>query len=381
MSSENRLFYIDHLRVFTIALVVVHHFSIIYGGPGDWMYVEGKPDSILAELPLILFCSTNQSFFMGLLFFVSAFFVTPSFDRKGSRIFLKDRLIRLGIPTLVCFFLFNPFTSYLSYTFLTTDSEKHSFIHFLKMGWGRSFGAMWFVEVLIYFSLFYALFRLLRKKKLIKYQKPEPMPAAWQVLFFSVIVGILTFVLRIWTPVGWWLPYLNFQLAHFPQYIAMLIVGVVAYQRGWLESLTLKQGVAWFLFANVFIFLAFPAVFVLGGAQSGNLDPFMGGLFWQNLSYSIYEQVLGISLMIALLGIFKGIFIFNRQGKLGKALSNSSYTVYIIHSFPLLLVGLSLRHWEFPLLPKFIILSLPALILCFAMAWLIRKIPGFSKAL
>jgi hypothetical protein len=35
---------------------------------------------------------------------------------------------------------------------------------------------------------------------------------------FGVALGVVTFVVRIWLPVGWFFAPLNFQLAHFPQY-------------------------------------------------------------------------------------------------------------------------------------------------------------------
>lgn len=110
-----RLFYIDNLRIFCIALVVLHHLAIIYGAPGDYYYVEGQPESLGEQLPLTLFVATNQAFFMGLLFLLSAYFVTSSYDRKGTGAFLRDRLIRLGIPTLAYYFLVGPLTGYIAH--------------------------------------------------------------------------------------------------------------------------------------------------------------------------------------------------------------------------------------------------------------------------
>lgn len=382
MSAEtdaSRLTYLDNLRVFCVWLVVLHHFAIVYGGPGDWFYVEGKPESIFAQLPLILFASTNQAFFMGLLFFVSTFFVTSSYNRKGPRKFLIERLIRLGLPTLVYFFLLSPFVNYLAHRLYRPDRDLSSFSELLWRGWGRGFGPMWFVEVLIFFAFVYAAYRGLRARPVLKRETPEPMPPVWTIGIFMLLLGLVTFVLRIWTPVGWWLPHLNFQLGHFPQYVAMMILGCIAWQRGWLQALTLRQGLAWLVFANAFILIAFPVLFIGGGAPSGNLDPFMGGWHWQNLGYSVYEQVVGVSLMVGLMGLFQGLF--NQRGRLLKAMSDTSYTVYIIHAVPVLLVPWFARSWEIPLLGKFVLLSLPTLALSFVLAWLIRKLPFASRVL
>ena len=75
MENKNkpRLFYIDNLRIFLISLVVLHHFAITFGAPGDWYYMEsqaGFPEII----PMAMFLSTNQAFFMGMFFFISAYF-------------------------------------------------------------------------------------------------------------------------------------------------------------------------------------------------------------------------------------------------------------------------------------------------------------------
>ena len=153
--ERQRLFYIDNLRIFLIALVVLHHLSITYGAPGGWYYNESQA-GMPAIIPLSMFVASNQSFFMGMFFFISAFFIVPSVQRKGTGVFLKDRLIRLGIPTLIFYFILSPFTVYLRLKFI--DAEQHSFIHVLKNGWGMGFGPMWFVEALLIFTLLYLPF-------------------------------------------------------------------------------------------------------------------------------------------------------------------------------------------------------------------------------
>lgn len=378
-TAKPRLTYLDNLRVFCVCLVVLHHFAIVYGAPGDWYYVEGKPESIFAQLPLILFSSTNQAFFMGLLFFVSTFFVTGSYNRKGPVTFLRERIIRLGIPTLAFYFLIGPFISYLAARLYTAESEFSSFPEWLANGWGRGFGPMWFVETLIFFTLAYVLIRTLSARPVEKRETPEPMPRAGTIVAFAVFLGLITSLVRTVSPVGLWLPHLQLQLAHFPQYLAMMVLGVVAWQRGWLQSLTIKQGMGWLAFVLLFVLIAFPVLFIGGGAPSGNLDPFMGGWHWQNLGYSVYEQVVGLSLMVGLLGLFQGLC--NRRGRLLTTLSDSSYTVYIIHAIPVILIPWLARSWEFPLLAKFVILSVPTLALAFGMGWLIRKLPFASKVL
>ncbi|WP_107247170.1 acyltransferase family protein [Photobacterium sp. GB-72] len=42
-------------------------------------------------------------------FFISAYFVTSSQERKGQRLFIKDKFIRLGIPVLISLVFINLF--------------------------------------------------------------------------------------------------------------------------------------------------------------------------------------------------------------------------------------------------------------------------------
>lgn len=104
MNKSTRLFYIDNLRIFLIILVVLHHLAITYGAPGGWYY--NKSEAGFPEiLPMSMFVATNQSFFMGMFFMLSAFFIIPSLERKGIRKFGSDRLLRLGVPLLLFYFV------------------------------------------------------------------------------------------------------------------------------------------------------------------------------------------------------------------------------------------------------------------------------------
>ena len=92
-------------------LVVLHHLIITYGAPGDWYYNENDGNGFYM-IPFAMFVSTNQAFFMGMFFLISAYFVPRSYNRKGIRVFLKDRLLRLGIPVAIYFFIISPLTIY-----------------------------------------------------------------------------------------------------------------------------------------------------------------------------------------------------------------------------------------------------------------------------
>ena len=112
--QPKKIFYIDNLKVILIILVVLHHTFITYGAPGGWYYMQ-KTTHQGALIPMTLFVAVNQSFFMGFFFFLSAYFIRPSYQKKGASRFVKDRLIRLGIPLIFYSFINNHLRQFINH--------------------------------------------------------------------------------------------------------------------------------------------------------------------------------------------------------------------------------------------------------------------------
>lgn len=366
--SSSRLFYIDNLRIFLISLVILLHLNITYGAPGDWYYNEseaGMPEVILQAM----FNIANQAFFMGMFFFISAYFTAASLKRKSTGKFLRDRLVRLGIPLVVFYFVLNPLTNFIHYYFI--KQQDVSFIGFLSdpRSWG--FGPMWFVETLLIFSLLFLLVRKLRWKLRINF------PGTKVIVIAALIVGLIQYVIRIWLPVGWSLPYTGLQFPFFVQYIFMLIFGVVAYQNNWLEAISYKAAKRWFIFAQIMILIVLPVLLYVGGKEAG-IEPFLGNGTWQSFTWAIWEQLVGFAMIIGLIGLAKKYF--NKQGGIARQLSDSAYGVYIIHTPVIVGISAIFVNWQsINQLLKFIVLAPLALLVCFLLAWLIKQIPGVKK--
>jgi hypothetical protein len=109
--ETSRLFFIDHLRAALVILVVLHHVGLVYGAGAPFYYVEPPMNDPLAFVALLVFVLFNQAWFMGALFLIAGYFTPGSFDRKGPGSYLKGRLVRLGIPVLVFFFILGPISS------------------------------------------------------------------------------------------------------------------------------------------------------------------------------------------------------------------------------------------------------------------------------
>jgi hypothetical protein len=194
-----------------------------------------------------------------------------------------------------------------------------------------------------------------------------------KIALFAIALSAVTFVVRIWLPIGWSFEPLNFQFPFFPQYICMFIVGIIAYRRNWLVRIPEEMGNLWICIALLLILILFPALFVLGGALHGNVSAFMEGFHWQCFGYAAWEQFTGVAVIIALLFLFRKWF--NQQTGAGKAMSASVYTAYIIHAPVVVLVTLTMRNISLHPLLKFALAVLIAVPLCFALGNFIRQLP------
>jgi hypothetical protein len=355
-TTRPRLLYIDNLRILLTILVIMHHFAIGYGGPGDWIYNEQGPMSDISELLMTLLLAINQAFFMGFFFMISSYFSPGSVDRKGSRAFLIDRLKRLGIPLLFYVFVINPLTTY-PVAKLNGFSGTLWDIFINVREW--NFGVMWFVASLLVFALVYLLWRQLAKSSDTRTRSEGEAPGNVAIAIFALVVGLATFVVRIWIPVGYSVPVLNLQPPFFVQYIALYVIGIIAYRRNWFEGLSDSQGKTWRVVALVLIAL-FPVMFIAGGAMEGVLDPFFGGLHWQAFAY-------------ALLVWFRNRF--TEQGRLAKTMSGAAYGTYVFHAPVIVLVALALRGIRLDMGLKYVLVVPFAVAAAFLVGYIVKRLP------
>ena len=303
--QKARLYFIDNLRILLITLVAMLHLAITYGAVGSWYY-RNVPEGYM-PIPLTWYNATVQAFSMGLFFLISGYFTPGSYDRKGHRRFFKDRLLRLGIPILCYDFVIGPL---MAYPLIRVGAKEMSgsYFDFLIRYYSRfhiGTGPLWFVEALLIFAGFYILWRLFAKTPISSVQDGGKVPGNLIIALFALTLGVVSFIVRIWLPIGWNFEPLNFQFPFFPQYICMYIVGIIAYRRNWLARIPDAMGKLWLGIALLFILILFPALFVLGGVLKGNISAFMGGLHWQCFAYALWEQFTGVAMIIALLFLFR----------------------------------------------------------------------------
>jgi len=347
----DRLLFIDNIRIVVISLVVIHHLSMIYSALIPFYYLEPTINYIAVTV-MMVFQLLNQSYIMGLLFFISGYFTPASFDRKGTRLYLRDRLIRLGVPLLIYCFVMNPLAAIGSNQYVV------------------AIGPFWFVVMLIIFCLIYALFR---QTKTIAAKISNP-PKLSSIILFIIALAALSYLIRFVFPIGqtvFGFP----SLYYLPQYISFFALGIVAYRKDWLRSISGKYGTAGFIAAMASLILLFIAL----NPMFGEVFAFSGGGTLQSGVFALWDSIFAVGICLWLITLFRKRFNF--QWDICKTLSQSAFTVYLIHAPIIVMMAQLLRDMSVTPLLKFFIMCCICLPLCFALAYLIRKIPKADRIL
>jgi len=385
IGKSPRLVFIDYLRTFLVILVVLHHVSMVYGASSPFYYVEPPLTSPLAFLVLLVFALVNQSWFMGAFFLLAGYFSPGSFDRKGAGSFLKGRLLRLGVPLIIYSFILNPiaeigpFLMPASLTGITEPLTWQIFRHIYPELIG--IGPLWFVAMLLIFSIIYAGWRMLVGKKTSSSTTESSLPGYLGIGIFILGLALVTFFIRMAIPLGKSVSEFP-TLAYLPQYLTFFVIGTVAFRRNWFQNLSGSMGVTGFLAALVAGVILFPLAFsgkLFSLELSEALGNAMGYGHWQSAVYALWDSIFAVGMCLGLITLFRRFF--NGQGKFGKFLARHGYSVYILHIPIIVVIAYMLRDIALGSLLKFGLAAIIVVPTCFVSALIVQKIPGVAKVL
>lgn len=154
---------LNNLRTFAVMVVLAVHASAAYLGssPAAPFRFDDPPFRWRA-LPVIdadrwfgfdIFCAHPDTYLIALLFFLSGLFAWPSLVRKGGAHFLRDRIVRIGIPFALAVGLLMPVAHYPVYRSTAVDPGLAAYWqHWLALPFWPS-GPPWFLWVLLAFDI------------------------------------------------------------------------------------------------------------------------------------------------------------------------------------------------------------------------------------
>ena len=353
-----RIYFLDHLRTFSIFLVILLHSGLVYERvlEYNWIVVDpAKNDSIgLVRMYLDLFV-------MYTIFFVSGYFIPASVAGKRTIDFLKSKFKRILGPWLIAVFTLIPIYKFLFlYSRGWPQEAWYSYFHFFHRA-GADPGVfsndpnqnwLWFLPVLFLFQVVYlvlAKFQLLRWNISIR-------TGVISMLVLSVGYSMLisNAGLTGWSHSG----FLEFQRERFVPYFLIFLLGALCKQK---DVFTGKKNMKLYIIANVVLTLSLGIFTAVALNLFFNLITPGRNYFFvsdtiDRLAYYVTALTSMLSLLYVLLHTFR--FSFNKTNGLMKVLNKNSYAVYIIHVIVLGGIALMLRPLAVPVMVKYLLLTI-----------------------
>ena len=367
VSRKTRLVYLDNLRSLIIILVIAMHTAVTYSGLGDWYYVEGSTEK-LTVFELVFFAffqSFLQAWFMGILFFISAYWAAKTLAKRGALNFIKERLFRLGLPLLIYVFIISPFIIFILLRIYSENSFAQNYIRYIvDFWWLGSTGPLWFVQALLLFCIIYATAKTLNLKTI----RINDLNTA-KIVFVVILTTTIGFFVRLIFPIG--TSFLNLQFPYFPSYIVMFIMGILTGENNLLENITDEKNVKWLKLTFIIGVPMWTAIMVFGGALEGKTY-FNGGFHWQNFAFALWESFTAICFSIGIIAFFKRNL--NTENKFTILMQKNAFGMYCFHAPILLTTSLVLKRLTLNPILKFALVLTLATVLCLIFSFLIRKI-------
>jgi glucan biosynthesis protein C len=363
--------YPDNLKVTLVAGVIVAHVTMAWAAlPGVWVFSEPPVREPLLSL-FRLATIVAASFGMPLFFLVAGMFTPASLRRKGLRRYAVDRALRLGVPSLLFVLLLTPPIEYLDPDARGWTGGYWAFVPHVWSLWPPAPGPTWFLGVLLVFSLVYGLLRTIR---------PGPTaaarpPRARDLVAVVLAVALASYLLRTVVPLGHEIWHLA--LAQAPAWVAGFTLGVLGGERGWFRPLDrrIARGARRAAWAAVALCVA-----VVASVASGTgPDALFGGGTWQSLVLAGLEATIMVTMSLWLIDLFQRRF--DRQDRLGRAMSRAAYAAFLVHQ--LVLVGLVLASRQVPGPPELKYAAVAAIGVAgsFALGSLLVRVPGLARIL
>ncbi|HLK62707.1 MAG TPA: acyltransferase [Bryobacteraceae bacterium] len=382
---------LGYLRAFITVLVVAHHAVLAYHpyAPPPAGSLNAQPwwrafpvlDSQRSTL-FALLVAFNDVFFMSLMFFLSGLFVWKSLRRKGAGSFVRDRVLRLGLPFVFAAAVLAPLAYYPAYLQVSARPSVMEFWRqWLSLGdWPA--GPAWFVWVLLAFGCVAALSYRIAPTWAPRLGERLSSISASPARFFLFLVAVTAAVyipmavifnsLR-WTAVG---PF-TFQTSRIFHYLAYFLIatalGAWGIDRGLLErgGKLARRWPVWTLGALI----AFASVIVITviaiSAKGGSPALTFIGSFAFVVSCAT-SSLMFLAIFVRFAGSSVAVF---------DSLRDNAYGIYLLHYAFVSWLQYRMLGVALPALVKGSAVFVAALLLSWGTAAAIRRIPGVGKVI
>jgi surface polysaccharide O-acyltransferase-like enzyme len=261
-----------------------------------------------------------------------------------------------------------------SLTGITSPLTWHAYPHLIGVG------PLWFVAMLLIFDFGYAVWRTATRNRASQAAINSTPPGYLAIGIFVLILALASYLLRVVVPLGKDVFGVFPTLAYLPQYLSFFVVGIIASRSNWFRTIPSKTGRVGLIMALVITVLLFPiALSGLPLRLSDIVWNFLGNGHWQSAVYALWDSIFAVGMCLGLITLFRRFL--DRPGRLGRFLSQQSFTVYIMHVPVIVFLAVALKGIELQPLLKFGLAAAIGVPLCFAVAYIVRRIPLVSRIL
>ncbi len=378
--ASGRARFADNLKTILIAAIIAGHAVIGYAASTDaWSYSDVREVTLspvveAVVVPLLF----GAAFVIPLLFLLAGLLTRPSLERKGVGAYVRDRLLRLGVPFVVFALVLWPLLEYALFRWL---GGAPGLGEYLRAEGSLDTGVLWFVGVLLIFSLAYAGLVGARGRR-----PPGAEPReirTGHLLVLVVAVAVATFLVRLGIPAESDNRFVDLNVWEWPACAAAFGLGIVASPVGWLVAVpdrVRRQARTATLVAAVAAVAA--VVFVgLALAREVSLESMSGGWRWPALVFAAGESALGIFGAVWLLGAAQR-HLDRPLRWVSPSAARGAYGAFLLQGPVLIGLALALRPVPLPAEVKALIVAAAGVGASFAVAsHLIRRSPRLARIL
>ncbi|HSJ46897.1 MAG TPA: acyltransferase family protein [Euzebyales bacterium] len=370
----------DNLKVILIAAIIAGHAVGSYTSMELWAYADVREATLspVTEAVLLAVVMPFGVFMIPLLFLIAGLLTPPSLERKGTGVYVRDRLVRLGVPFAVFSLVVWPALLYALYRPLGNAPGSYLAELVGTSEEALDTGYLWFVGDLLVFSLAYAAWVRLRHGRA-EWGRQVDIGAR-HLLVLAAAVGVATFLVRLVFPFDSQ-KYVDLNLYQWPECVALFALGVATARSGWLtavpERLRRQSRTATLVAAGGF------AVFVAWGAVGGGLAQgvWMGGRHVEALIFAALESALAVFGSVWLLGVAQQRLDSPLRWA-GPVVSRSAYGAFIVQGLVLIGLAVALRPLPLAAEVKALVVACGGVMGSFGLAWLlITRVPGMARML
>jgi hypothetical protein len=367
---EPRIVQVDNLKALLVAWIIACHAVVGYTAIGGWPYDEVSEVILppMQELLLSVVLGPTALFVVGTFFFVSGLFAPVEMARHGVSSFVRTRTLRLGVPWLLFTLLVWPLFMWFAYR---AAGYQLSYWQVFR---GRTpfldSGPLWFVQVLLYASLGYALWTWRGWGR--RFQGITVRGV--HVIATAVAITAATFLTRLIFPARSQ-QVLDLHLWWWPQCIGMFCLGALVSGQRWAErvpaGLARRCGIA---VATTVVVV--PIIVLGGGITNFSRDGagFLGGWHPQALAFDIVEATLVVAGSVCLLALAQRRWTSQAPVLAGSA--RAAYAAFMLQVPVLLSLEIAGRSFDVPPLLKAVLVATLAVSASFGLgSLLVRRTP------